>query len=576
VFLLPRFILNIMKNNKDILNVYKTVYKLPEITHKEQVNLDFFRLCREDYKFAIVCIYNEDKEFLLIRDLNKYIGWELVGGYIEKGENIEDSINRIVLNETGLAVDELQPILLINNIFKCGDKTISHKGITFIAQVRGNINPQPKNIKTIYTSKIPKVMAYQNTKVLEVASEIINKKTFSVPCEEIEIVKKFFIPYYLHRFFVKKIGRLASRKIRRKILSIISGSPESILDVSCGDDDFIFQLEKIYNPKTCIANDISWKTVLMMSAKRRASNILFTNHNVLELPLKEKFDLVVFKNTLHHVPADEQAGIIAKLLNISRQLIIVDFEDPEESGTLSRIWHWYYVHFLGDQGGNPLRFSKFKEIVQRNAQNATIETGIINTIKGEYFYASLLNMAKKEEVEVKVKVEESKVKDIKEKLLSMGAVLNEKVKETDIYFTAPHRDFIETKECLRIREKDGLTELTYKGPTNDAMKKKGQFWKPELNVSICSKRSDLESLLQFIDFKKVAEVIKDREKFTLGSQSVCMDKIEGVGWFLEVETITNKENRDEALKENMSLLNKLDMGESDIVDLPYRDLVINK
>jgi adenylate cyclase class 2 len=234
------------------------------------------------------------------------------------------------------------------------------------------------------------------------------------------------------------------------------------------------------------------------------------------------------------------------------------------------------VHFLGDRGGNPLRFSKFKEMVQGNTQNATIEIGIINTIKGKYFYASLLNMTKKEEVEVKVKVGESKVKDIKEKLLSMGAVLDEKVKETDIYFTAPHRDFIETKECLRIRERDGLTELTYKGPTNDAMKKRGQFWKPEFNVSISSERSDLESLLQFLDFKKVAEVIKDREKFTLGNQSVCMDKIEGIGWFLEVETIIDEENRDEALEENMSLLNKLGMDESDIVDLPYRDLVINK
>jgi len=122
-----------MTTVEDIIEIYKTLYNLPELAYKERVGFDFFRLCKKDYKFAIICIYNEKREFLVLRDFNKNVGHELVGGYIEKDEKIEDGVNRIVLKETGLMIDELQPIALINNSFGWNNRIVSHFGIAFTA-----------------------------------------------------------------------------------------------------------------------------------------------------------------------------------------------------------------------------------------------------------------------------------------------------------------------------------------------------------------------------------------------------------------------------------------------------------
>ena len=78
------------------------------------------------------------------------------------------------------------------------------------------------------------------------------------------------------------------------------------------------------------------------------------------------------------------------------QFIILEIDNPNESNFLAKLWHWYYVHFLNDQGGNFLTFKKFKEVLDKNIDNKKITTGIINTIKGRYFYASLLETIKNE------------------------------------------------------------------------------------------------------------------------------------------------------------------------------------
>ena len=145
---------------KDIVEIYKELYALPQLTHREEVDFDFFRLCRKDYKFVVIGIYNERKEFLIIRDINKDIGWELIGGYLEKNERLEDGVNRIILKETGLSVDELQPIALVNNNFEYNGNVVSHYGIAFTALTRGEVKFHPENIKMIYAKNIPEKIAY--------------------------------------------------------------------------------------------------------------------------------------------------------------------------------------------------------------------------------------------------------------------------------------------------------------------------------------------------------------------------------------------------------------------------------
>ena len=72
------------------------------------------------------------------------------------------------------------------------------------------------------------------------------------------------------------------------------------------------------------------------------------------------------------------------------------------------------------------------------------------------------------EVEVKVKADHEKVRSILKKI---GAVKVRVENQSDTYFAAPHRDFAETDEALRIRYLDGQAVLTYKGPKLDGVSK---------------------------------------------------------------------------------------------------------
>lgn len=566
-----------MSTDKDILSTYKSLYGLPELTHKERVNFDFFRLCKENYKFAVICIYNERRELLLQRDINKNIGWELVGGYIYQNERIEEAINRIALKEVGLiTIDELQPIAILNNIFEWNDRIIAHRGIAFIALSRGPIKPQPENIKVIYTREIPGLMLFQNKKVFLLAKKIIRSKSFEPPYEEIES-GKFFVSHIFNKHLTKVISWSASKKIKRQILNLIHGHPKSILDVSCGDDDLILELEKKFTPELCVANDISWEVISLLQKKIKKSRIIFTNHNVLTLPFIKKFDLLLFKNTLHHIPAAEQINLIKRLSSLSKQLIIIDIEDPNRSNFLTKIWNWYYRYLLGDQGGYFITLEELEQITKKNIADKKITSGVINTVKGRYFFISLSEITQREEVEVKVKIEAFQINNIRKKLLALGAILEERIKESDSYFTAPHRDFIKTKECLRVRETSGYLELTYKGPTTSSMDNRKQFWKTEINIPLRSSKKEVELLLDSLNFTKVVEVVKNRERFILGRQKITFDNIKNLGWFLEIENIiTNEQEREKALDENINLLKELGLNKKDIITEPYRDLVLQQ
>ncbi|MFB0544890.1 MAG: class IV adenylate cyclase, partial [Asgard group archaeon] len=66
------------------------------------------------------------------------------------------------------------------------------------------------------------------------------------------------------------------------------------------------------------------------------------------------------------------------------------------------------------------------------------------------------------EVEVKAKVDD--LNKFKAALKAMGAQFIKKVEDVDLYFNAPHRDFMETDEAFRVRRRDDEIIVTYKGP----------------------------------------------------------------------------------------------------------------
>ena len=102
--------------------------------------------------------------------------------------------------------------------------------------------------------------------------------------------------------------------------------------------------------------------------------------------------------------------------------------------------------------------------------------------------------------------------------------------QRDTYYRHPSRDFARTDEALRIREEEGRSFITYKGPKLDVETKSRE----ELEVPLVDPK-DLGMLLLRLGFEPVAVVEKRRRGYLVGTLEVTVDEVKGLGFFLEVE-----------------------------------------
>lgn len=182
-------------------------------------------------------------------------------------------------------------------------------------------------------------------------------------------------------------------------------------------------------------------------------------------------------------------------------------------------------------------------------------------------------MSNPKEVEIKVSLSEDDAEKVENQVFDQNF---SHYTESDTYFTAPVRDYMETNECLRIRERDGEPiELTYKGATTEEMDEEGQFWKEEVDIPI-EDVEDAKSLLNAVGCEELVTVVKERKHAEIDDKEITLDYVEPVGYFLEIEsTAYNQEGVEEAVEDNKSFLTNLGLDEVDVVDQPYRDIAMD-
>ena len=164
-------------------------------------------------------------------------------------------------------------------------------------------------------------------------------------------------------------------------------------------------------------------------------------------------------------------------------------------------------------------------------------------------------------IEVEVKAHVTDFKIIKDKLSSLGAREVKTEFQEDIYFNAPHRDFTQTDEALRIRRitsKDGNELiLTYKGAKLDKLSKTRE----EIEVNI-EDAENTKLILEKLGFKPVKPVQKDRVYYNINEYIITLDTVRGVGNFMEIEKGLNEDDDyQESLDEIFSLYGKLGVTE---------------
>jgi adenylate cyclase class 2 len=195
------------------------------------------------------------------------------------------------------------------------------------------------------------------------------------------------------------------------------------------------------------------------------------------------------------------------------------------------------------------------------------------------------------EVELKVRADHAAVRD---RLAELGAEHVERVEQADTYYDAPHRDFAETDEALRLRREtvvsagespseqatsdasgtDGepdATEarVTYKGPLVDDTSKTRQEFETGVGDG-----GTMDSVLAGLGFEPAAVVEKTRDRYRLDGYVVTLDSVAGVGEFVEVEREVPEAEVAAAREGAFELLDRLGLDPDGTIRTSYLGMVL--
>jgi len=174
------------------------------------------------------------------------------------------------------------------------------------------------------------------------------------------------------------------------------------------------------------------------------------------------------------------------------------------------------------------------------------------------------------EIEIQVKVKNSK--DLIT-FLQENAKFISKKRQIDEYFIPKHRNFIAprpVKEWLRLRSSNGKFSITYKNWHHDKDGK--SHYCDEYETKIESLKQ-LRKILIVLNFKSLVVVDKQRNIWLYKNYEISLDKIKGLGNFVEIEYKTKaKKKPAEITKKMIEFLKKHNCGriERNYVGYPFQ------
>src|SRR5581483_4288171 len=139
------------------------------------------------------------------------------------------------------------------------------------------------------------------------------------------------------------------------------------------------------------------------------------------------------------------------------------------------------------------------------------------------------------EIEVKVKVEN--LQELEEKLKSQGCVFADPVSQHDVIYEKVggpnlYEDAKEGNIVLRIRRQPNKVEFNLK------QQKSGEMDNIEYETKVDDPES-LHQILLLLGWRPQVEVKKNRKKGKLDEYTICLDQVERLGTFMEIEKLTD-------------------------------------
>ncbi|MFB6126993.1 MAG: class IV adenylate cyclase [Halolamina sp.] len=196
------------------------------------------------------------------------------------------------------------------------------------------------------------------------------------------------------------------------------------------------------------------------------------------------------------------------------------------------------------------------------------------------------------EVELKVSADLDRVATA---LQDRGADRVDAVVQVDTYYDAPHREFAETDEALRIRREtpvggngesgDGendandtgevndtdhpepTAKVTYKGPLVERASKTRE----EFETAVADGEA-MAAVLDGLGFEPAATVEKERRRYRLAGYTVTLDRVSEVGEYVEVEAAAAEADVETVREGAAALLSDLGLDPDEQVRTSYLGL----
>lgn len=169
----------------------------------------------------------------------------------------------------------------------------------------------------------------------------------------------------------------------------------------------------------------------------------------------------------------------------------------------------------------------------------------------------------KYEIEVKARIKD--LDALISKLQTIGCILSEPIIQDDYVFNQKGvnlKDHSHRTPVLRIREQgDRIIFTVKKNRANelDCIEK-------EIDVS---DRNILKDIIELLGFEQTIEVHKKRRKGICRDYEICLDEVEELGSFIEVEKMTDEEDGGKVQNELFDFLETLGVSKEDAVLLGY-------
>ena len=174
-----------------------------------------------------------------------------------------------------------------------------------------------------------------------------------------------------------------------------------------------------------------------------------------------------------------------------------------------------------------------------------------------------------QEIEVKAKIHDVQI--MRQALERLGVTLSEPVTQNDIVFQSAFSPVgpMEKRPVLRIREQGNVVLFTVK------ISQSNELDSIEHEVEV-SDAKEMHKLLLSLGFTEAVRVKKTRQKAKYQAYEICVDDVEHLGHYIEVEKLAEKADGGKVQDELFRFLKSFGINPADRVQQVYDTLMEKK